>query len=83
MLFTPDVTRTGRIQGPHQTLKELQVKIIAICIFSKNAKIQSLLNSNEFLLIEMLDNLDYEAIECSPELCDKINTLYRFITSLR
>jgi hypothetical protein len=83
MLFTPDITRTGRIIGPHQTLNEFQIKIVAICIYSGNIEVKQLLNSNGLLLIEMLNHLDYEAIESSPELCDKINTLYRFITSLR
>ena len=47
------------------------------------SSVRSLLNSDELFLLEMLETLDIEAIESSKEICEKIDTLYRFIITFR
>jgi alkyl hydroperoxide reductase subunit AhpC len=85
MLFTPDITRVCKFEFEYEDKKltELQYKIMTIVMFSTNSKFSSFLTDNELLLIEMLKSIDYEAVESSKELCEKINTLHRFMISLR
>lgn len=81
MLFTPDITRSGKIEKV-KIYSNLERKITVIRSWLRVSRKKELLSIEEWFLVEMLDTLDIEAIESSQELCKRINLLYRFLTSL-